>query len=141
MNQPLLQLLNRQRDTSAELLAVLEQESQAVLNGDLQTLQRIGQDKQACCQAITNMEDNWPASLRQDDARLWVKQQGEEISLVWDSLMEQLRQCRRQNDANGLLIAERQQWVAQRLSPVSTQTYGSAGQSAATPASNWVASA
>lgn len=140
MNQALLTLLQQQRESSAQLLSVLEQESQAVLDGDLEQLEQVSQAKEACCQAISRMEDNWPHAMRGDGARQWLRQQGEVMLHTWDDLISCLSRCRRQNDANGLLIAQRQQWVAEQLSPVSTHTYGAAGQSAQSGTSNWVAS-
>ena len=141
MNKDLVELLQQQLRTSSELLNVLEQESQAVMSGNLEHLQSVGQAKEHCCQALSDLERNWPPAMRGSDARSWIAQQGEEASTAWDQLIDELRRCRRQNDANGMLIAERQQWVARKLSADDVETYGAAGETAKSGVSTWASSA
>ncbi|MGJ8669637.1 MAG: flagella synthesis protein FlgN [Oceanococcus sp.] len=141
MNEKLINMLHEQLHTATELLSVLEQESTAVIRGDLERLQNVGHAKEHCCQALSDLESTWPAAMRGVNANEWVAQQGEEISSAWDQLIDGLRLCRRQNDANGLLIAERQQWVSRKLSSDNGQTYGAEGEASNAAVSTWNASA
>lgn len=122
------------------LLDVLERESVAVIRGDIDALQQIGAEKEACCERIGNLQNSWPSPLLSAQARRWADTQGPEVAQAWASLMGCLRQCRRKNDANGLLIAERQNVIAQKLAPRPAPVYGAQGQAGTMTDSTWNAS-
>lgn len=133
-------ILENQRRHAENLLDVLERESDAVIRGDVDMLQQIGVEKDACCERIGELQNSWPAPLMSSQARLWAETQGAEVSQAWRSLMGCLRQCRRKNDANGLLIAERQNAIARQLAPQPAPTYGAKGQAGTMTDSTWNAS-
>ncbi len=136
----LSEILNDQRKNAEILLDVLERESVAVIRGDVETLQDIGVEKEACCERIGDLQSQWPSPLLSEHARRWAETQGQDVANAWDSLMGCLRQCRRKNDANGLLIAERQNFIARQLAPQPAPTYGAKGQAGTVTDSTWNAS-
>lgn len=141
MSQKLDELLVQQRELAAQMLAVLESESAAILGDDVAKLENINKQKQQCISGLTAMEAQWPAPLRADNALDWVARQNDAIKTSWEELVGVLRKCRRQNDANGLLIAQRQQVVSARLQGGGGQTYGSGGQQVTEGSGRWTASA
>lgn len=136
----LCDILENQCRHTEQLIDVLERESAAVLRGEIDALQSIGLEKETCCEYIGKLQEQWPSPLRSAHAQRWAQSQSPDVAEAWTRLSANLRQCRRKNDANGLLIAERQRYIAQQLAPQPAPTYGAQGQAGTITDSTWNAS-
>ena len=110
------------------LLTLLDSETQAVLEGDVDRLDSLLRDKQGRSEALARFGDSVTAWLDGQDFDTWLAAQDEDIRDDWQALSTVLRECRRKNDANGLLIQRRQAEVEARLRPADSGTYGASGQ-------------
>lgn len=122
------QTLSRQHDSARALLQLLEQESEAVVRGDVDELDRLTSDKKQRCAQLDSLGRQMAGWLGQHPLDQWLGRQSEPVRDRWDALSETLRECRRQNDANGLLISQRQLEIERKLRPADSGTYGAHGE-------------
>ncbi len=122
------QALNRQHDSARALLQLLERESEAVVRGDVEELDRLTHDKKQRCAQLDTLGHQLAGWLGTRPLDQWLDRQSPPVRNSWDALSNTLRQCRRQNDANGLLISQRQLEIERKLRPADSGTYGSQGE-------------
>ncbi len=129
MNQSQIhQTLSRQHDSARALLLLLEQESEAVVRGDVDELDRLTSDKKRRCAQLDGLGQQLAGWLGQHPLEQWLERQSSPVRDSWDALTRILRECRRQNDANGLLISQRQLEIERKLRPADSGTYGAHGE-------------
>ncbi len=129
MNAEQIQAKLRHHHHAAQaLVELLDQECAAVIAGDAGRLTALAARKEQDCQALATLGpclENW---LQGRELSHWLQSQGENIQREWAQLSAQLALCQRKNDANGLLISQRQSEITRRLQPVDSGTYGASGQ-------------
>lgn len=129
MNQEQIQQrLHEQQASANALLQLLERECTLVLDGEVEELERLTRDKKRRCEELDGLGAELKGWLRQRPLEQWLERQSPPVRSSWDALSQTLGQCRRQNDANGLLISQRQREIENKLRPIDSGTYGSRGQ-------------
>lgn len=123
------QRLSEQQAFADALLSVLEQETAAVVAGDVDKLNGLLKLKTERCAQLDDMGREMNHWLKGRSIDEWLKHQDRQARGQWEKLADTLRNCQRKNDANGLLISRRQEEIEELLKPRNGTTYGASGQS------------
>ena len=120
--------LTQKKACADALLQLLDQESTAIIRGDVDELGQLTKNKKQRVDELGELGPQMQQWLKQRSLDEWLQRQSAPVQSSWQQLSESLKLCRRKNDANGLLIDQRQQEIEQRLRPMEAGTYGQQGE-------------
>lgn len=127
----ILERLSEQQHFANALLEILEKETSAVAEGDVDQLNGLVRQKTQRCAELDGLGREMQRWLAGKSLDSWLEDQDEPVRTQWQQLSDTLRRCQRTNDANGLLIERRQTEIEGLLKPRGGTTYGATGQNEA----------
>ena len=104
-------LVNEQIRCAEAMLAALDQENQALLEGNTDGLNQVGAEKVRLMESLESLERE-----RRLMAQLPESADREELEQIhWKRLLELMEECRKRNERNGVLVNLRREQVDQAL--------------------------